>query len=113
MSFPFGRLFLHFMVFMLASDVVVGLNVWPMPKSVNYGSHTLYLSKDFELHVEGSYTDGPGILRDGFSRMKDIVFASHVITVNSNDSRALNGIVVEISSSDDTVLLFLLRFISF
>ncbi|CAA6667758.1 unnamed protein product [Spirodela intermedia] len=99
-----GLLLRLFLVFATVSVVVDGMNLWPMPKSVNYGSQTLYLSKDFKLRTEGSYyADGLGILQDGFSRMVDIVVASRAIGPNVTNSHVLAGIVVEISSSDDTL----------
>lgn len=103
-----GLLLRLFLVFGTVSVVVDGMNLWPMPKSVNHGSQTLYLIKDFKLRTEGSnYADGLGILQDAFSRMVDIVVASRAVGANLTNSNVLAGIVVEISSSDDTVIMFL------
>ncbi|XP_059628590.1 beta-hexosaminidase 3 [Cornus florida] len=81
------------------------LNIWPMPKSVSHGHSTLYLSKDFELKTDGSkYTDSSGILKDGFSRLLDIVEAAHVIDSNLTDSDqpvVLQGLHVVVFSLND------------
>ncbi|KAF8391747.1 hypothetical protein HHK36_021981 [Tetracentron sinense] len=76
------------LVFLTAAAVgVEGLKIWPMPKSVSHGAQTLYLGKDFGLRTEGSkYIDASGILKDGFSRLLDVVEAAHVIDSNSNHS---------------------------
>ncbi|OVA10638.1 Glycoside hydrolase family 20 [Macleaya cordata] len=95
-----------FLVFLAISvSGVVGLNLWPMPKSVNYGGETLYLSRDFGLKIVGSnYTDASGILKDGLSRLLDVIEAAHVIDTNStyyNHSALLKGLHVVIFSPDD------------
>ncbi|OVA10637.1 Glycoside hydrolase family 20 [Macleaya cordata] len=95
-----------FLVFLAVSaSGVVGLNLWPMPKSVNYGVDTLYLSKDFGLETSGSnYSDASGILKDGFSRLLNVIEVAHVIDTNSTyykHSAMLKGLHVVIFSPDD------------
>ncbi|KAK9159394.1 hypothetical protein Syun_005735 [Stephania yunnanensis] len=84
---------------------VVGLNIWPMPKSVNHGKQILLLSKDFALDTEGSkYSDSSSILKDGFSRLLDLIQVSHNVDENStyyDHSQLLKGLHVVIFSPDD------------
>ncbi|KAK9138992.1 hypothetical protein Sjap_009586 [Stephania japonica] len=84
---------------------VVGLNIWPMPKSVNHGKQSLLLSKNFALDTEGSkYTDSSSILKDGFSRLLDVIQVSHNIDENStyyDHSQLLKGLHVVIFSPYD------------
>ncbi|KAK9083703.1 hypothetical protein Scep_030174 [Stephania cephalantha] len=62
----------------------MGLNIWPMPKSVNHGKQSLLLSKDFALDIEGSkYSDSSSILKDSFSRLLDLIQVSHNVDKNS------------------------------
>ncbi|KAF5959080.1 hypothetical protein HYC85_000289 [Camellia sinensis] len=59
------------------------LNIWPMPQSVSNGHQILHMSKDFELMTQGTkYPDASGILKDGFSRLLDVVQAAHVVDGN-------------------------------
>ncbi|KAK9135620.1 hypothetical protein Syun_014950 [Stephania yunnanensis] len=77
----------------------VELNIWPMPKSINYGKQSLLLSKDFALDIKGNkYSDSSSILNDGFSRLLD-----HNIDKNSSDyhSQLLKGLLVVIFLTDD------------
>ncbi|RZC86879.1 hypothetical protein C5167_030235 [Papaver somniferum] len=99
-----GGLFL--VVVLLAGCVYadVGGNIWPMPKSVKYGGATLQLSKDFGLVTSGTnFTDHLGILKDGFSRLLDLVEASHVVDASKNNAGLLKGLHIAISSPDDTL----------
>ncbi|KAK9141411.1 hypothetical protein Scep_011092 [Stephania cephalantha] len=84
---------------------VVGLNIWPMPKSVNHGQQSLLLSKDFALDTEGSkYSDSSSILKDGFSRLLDLIQVSHNVDENStyyDHSQLLKRLHVVIFSPDD------------
>ncbi|KAG0483320.1 hypothetical protein HPP92_011404 [Vanilla planifolia] len=84
------------------SLIVDGLNLWPMPASVSYGSRTLYFSNDLQLRTDGSnYSDASGILKDGFSRMIDVIQTTHVVDGNVPSSGALHGLHVRIFSLDD------------
>ena len=83
------------------------LHIWPMPESVEYGNGTIYLSKDFQLKTDGSkYADASGILKDGFTRLLDVVTANNVIESKSkvDESVLLQGIHVVVLSEDDEVL---------
>lgn len=88
-----------------------GLNIWPMPNSVNYGHQIMYLSNNFVLKTDGSkYDDASGILKDAFSRLLDVIEVDHVID-SSNFSHfdplsILHGIHVIVLSQNDEVLLF-------
>uniref|UniRef100_A0A7N2QY12 beta-N-acetylhexosaminidase n=1 Tax=Quercus lobata TaxID=97700 RepID=A0A7N2QY12_QUELO len=81
------------------------LNIWPMPHSVSHGRENLFLSKDFELKTEGTkYNDGSGILKDGFSRLLDMVRVAHVADGNFSKihtSLLLQGLHVVVLSADD------------
>ncbi|KAJ6317904.1 hypothetical protein OIU76_013451 [Salix suchowensis] len=81
------------------------LNVWPMPKWVSRGHNRVYMSLDFQLVTDGSkYIDGSGILKDGFTRMLDVVKVAHVVDgdLSSVDkSLIIKGIHVLIFSPDD------------
>lgn len=81
------------------------LNIWPMPKSVVYGHHSLYLSENFELKTEGTkYADASGILKEGFLRLLDVVKTAHVIHSNYSQfdpSAILHGIHVIVISPND------------
>ncbi|KAK2980577.1 hypothetical protein RJ640_017439 [Escallonia rubra] len=101
------RIFLGFLLQLIglcAADLN-RLNIWPMPVSVQYGHQSLYLSKDFVLKTEGTkYADALGILKDGFSRLLDVVEAAHVIELNYSHfdpSLLLQGIHVVILSPND------------
>ncbi|XP_077225335.1 beta-hexosaminidase 3-like isoform X1 [Tasmannia lanceolata] len=84
----------------LFTFVVDGVNLWPMPNSLSHGTQSLYLSKDFALW--STYKDGSGILKDGFSRLLDIVREAHVVDGNVTDSLAvLEGLNVVVFSTDD------------
>ncbi|KAL4655108.1 hypothetical protein ACB092_01G427100 [Castanea dentata] len=80
------------------------LNIWPMPHSVSHGRESLFLSKDFELNTEGTkYNDGSGILKDGFSRLLDMVRVAHVVDGNFSKidtSLLLQGLHVVVLSAD-------------
>ncbi|PKA59282.1 Beta-hexosaminidase 3 [Apostasia shenzhenica] len=79
-----------------------GLNLWPMPASVSYGSGTLYLSNDFQLRTEGSrYSDGSGILKEAFQRMVDIIKIAHVVDGSLPRYGVLKGLRVLVFSADD------------
>lgn len=86
------------------------LNIWPMPESVVYGQGSLYLSNDFKLMIEGSkYADASGILKDGFSRLIDIVKSGHVVEPNVSKFRSsvlLHGIHVVVFSPNNEVGTF-------
>lgn len=88
------------------------LNIWPMPHSVSHGRESLFLSKDFELNTEGTkYNDGSGILKDGFSRLLEMLRVAHVADGNFSKidtSLLLQGLHVVVLSADDQVL-FLFR----
>ncbi|CAK7326000.1 unnamed protein product [Dovyalis caffra] len=81
------------------------LNIWPMPKWVSKGHKRVYLSPDFELDTDGSkYSDGSGILKDGFTRMLDVVKVAHVVDGNLSSvdkSFIIKGIHVVIFSPGD------------
>lgn len=81
------------------------LNVWPMPKWVSRGHSRVYMSQDFQLVTDGSkYIDGSEILKDGFTRMLDVVKVAHVVDgdLSSVDkSLIIKGIHVLIFSPDD------------
>ncbi|KAJ6726802.1 BETA-HEXOSAMINIDASE [Salix purpurea] len=81
------------------------LNVWPMPKWVSRGHNRVYMSLDFQLVTDGSkYIDGSEILKDGFTRMLDVVKVAHVVDgdISSVDkSHIIKGIHVLIFSPDD------------
>lgn len=103
------------LVYVLAIDAarVDTLNIWPMPKSVSHGSdRSLYLIKDFELKTEGTkYNDASGILKDGFSRLLNVVRVAHIVEGNFSgidNSLLLQGIHVVVLSADDEVM-FLFR----
>ncbi|GAB4855922.1 hypothetical protein Ancab_024562 [Ancistrocladus abbreviatus] len=77
-------------------------NIWPMPNFVSYGDKIRFISNAFELKTEGSkFGDASGILKDGFSRLMDIVKLDHVIDANLSlfeQSAVLGGINVAIAS---------------
>ncbi|KAK1270374.1 Beta-hexosaminidase 3 [Acorus gramineus] len=78
------------------------LNVWPMPVSVNYGSKSLVLSKDFELRTDGStYIDRSGILRDGFARMVETIRMTHVVDGDVKGPDVLTGLHVVVHLPDE------------
>ncbi|XAR65834.1 Beta-N-acetylhexosaminidase [Bertholletia excelsa] len=82
------------------------LKIWPMPKSVSHGHQVLYLkTKGFELRTEGSkYPDASGLLKDGFSRLLDVVQAAHVVDGDISHiqlSLLLEGLHVVIFSPND------------
>lgn len=101
------------LVLAIDADSVDRLNVWPMPEVVSHGAHrSLYLSKDFELKTEGSkYNDASGILKDGFSRLLDVIQVAHVIDANFSGidtSVLLQGLhVVVLTADDEVVLIFM------
>lgn len=86
---------------------VDGLNIWPMPMSVSKGHMRVYISQDFQLITEGTkYNDGSGILKDGFTRMLDVLKVAHVADGNLSSvdtSLILKGIHVLIFSPNDQV----------
>ncbi|MFS8012133.1 putative beta-N-acetylhexosaminidase [Helianthus anomalus] len=79
--------------------------IWPMPESVHYGNKTLILSKDFNLKTDGTkYKDESGILRDGFTRLLDVVTLNNVVEYNVgkvDPSVLLHGIHVVVLSEGD------------
>lgn len=103
-------------ILVLAIDAITvdRLNIWPMPKLVSHGEHrTLYVSKDFGLKTEGSkYNDASGILKDGFSRLLDVIRVAHVIDANFSGidtSVLLQGLhVVVLTADDEVVFLFMI-----
>lgn len=97
-------------VIVVCADVK-NLNIWPMPSSVSYGHNTLYIGKDFKLKTDQSkYADASGILKDGFTRLVDIIKAAHVINNNNpgpSSSAILHGIHVIVASPSDEVFLYI------
>ncbi|KAK9061403.1 hypothetical protein SSX86_018584 [Deinandra increscens subsp. villosa] len=81
------------------------INIWPMPESVEYGNKTVVISKDFNLKIGGSkYKDKSSILKDGFTRLLDVITSNNVIEYNFgkvDQSVILQGIHVVIFSEDD------------
>ncbi|KAF5777300.1 putative beta-N-acetylhexosaminidase [Helianthus annuus] len=64
--------------------------IWPMPESVQYGNKTLILSKNFSLKTDGSkYKDESGILKDGFTRLLDVVTLNNVLQYGVDESYKL------------------------
>ena len=100
---------LCFLVFL--GVLVEGLNIWPMPNSVNYGHQIMYLSNNFVLKTdESKYNDASGILKDAFSRLLDVIEVDHVIDSNFSQIdplSILHGINVIVWSQNDEVFLFL------
>ncbi|XP_026432864.1 beta-hexosaminidase 3-like [Papaver somniferum] len=96
-----------FLVLLLSGCVSgdVGVNIWPMPKSVKYGGETLELSKDFGLETPGTnFSDHLGILKGGFLRLLDLVKAGHAIDASKKTADGpLKGLHIVISSPDDTL----------
>lgn len=80
------------------------LNIWPMPKSVSYGSGILYLGDVLVLKTEGSnYTDDTGILKEGFSRTVDTITGGHIVAANFSrfdSSQVIKGIHIVVHSPD-------------
>lgn len=92
-----------------------GLDLWPMPKSVSYGSESLQLSSHLELKTEGSkYSDGSGILRDGFLRILDVIKADRALDGPraSGSINVLAGLHVVLLSDNDTVRANFLPFVA-
>ncbi|KAH7685118.1 hexosaminidase protein [Dioscorea alata] len=102
------RVFLGFVVVYLLAFVVKvdgDVHLWPMPASVSRGSRTLYLSNDLALKTHGSkFSDGSGILKDGFERMVELVRESRSVEgqVHGSDN-VLAGLHVVVSSSNDSL----------
>lgn len=98
-------------IFVFGVNDIRKLNIWPMPETVEYGSQFLFLSKDFNLKTDGSkYKDVSGILKDGFTRLLDVVTANNVIEYNYgkvDESLLLHGIHVVVLTESDEVLLLL------
>ena len=90
---------------------VKNLNIWPMPSSVSHGYNTLYIAKDFKLRTyQSKYADASGILKDGFTKLVDIIKGAHVIDYNypgSSSSAILQGIHVIVASPSDEVFLYI------
>lgn len=83
---------------------VEGIDLWPMPMSVSYGKHSLYLSKDFGLVTEGSkYPDGSGTLKDAFLRVRDVITNGHVLDGSLPSSGVIAGLHVVVLSANDTL----------
>lgn len=111
-----GKLGLRSILFAVVVQILVisaaanikNLKIWPMPLSVSYGHRTLQLSNDFVLKTEGSkYTDASGILKEGFSRLLDVVKVAHVVDANFSyvgPSSVLKGIHVVVLSPSDEVI---------
>lgn len=94
------------------------LYIWPMPKSVSYGSGILYLSDVLVLKVEGSnYTDdSTGILKEGFSRIVDTITGTggHIVEANFSNfdpSQVIKGIHIVVNSPDYEVVIQSLPFL--
>ncbi|XP_047331935.1 beta-hexosaminidase 3-like [Impatiens glandulifera] len=101
-----NQLFLILIVTASAATNVGKLNIWPMPLSVTNGNGVLYMSKDFELRTEGSkYKDVSGILKNGFSRLLDVIKTDHEIDVSGHGFPYLPKIqgihVIIVSPSDE------------
>ncbi|KAJ9669871.1 hypothetical protein PVL29_026440 [Vitis rotundifolia] len=100
-----GKVVKSFCFLVFFGVLVEGLNIWPMPNSVNYGHQIMYLSNDFALKTDGSkYNDASGILKDAFSRLLDVIEVDHVIDSNFShfDPIAiLHGIHVIVWSQSD------------
>ncbi|KAH0713897.1 hypothetical protein KY289_009856 [Solanum tuberosum] len=95
----------HILVISAVADIK-NLKIWPMPLSVSYGHRNLQLSNEFVLKTEGSkYPDASGILKEGFSRLLDVIKVAHVVDANfsyDGPSPVLKGIqVVVLSPSDE------------
>ena len=107
-----GKIVKSFCFLVFFGVIVEGLNIWPMPNSVNHGHQIMYLSNDFALKSDGSkYNDASGILKDAFSRLLDVIEVDHVIDSNFShfDPMAiLHGIHVIVWSQNDEVFLFFL-----
>ncbi|CAH9074260.1 unnamed protein product [Cuscuta europaea] len=85
-----------------SADVNERLNIWPMPKSVSHGHHSLYLSNEFELKThESTYPDVSGILKDGFLRTLDVIRGAHVFDAHVFSLNLLKGIHVDVLSPHD------------
>lgn len=106
----FGGLLFQ-MILVFGANYPKNINIWPMPESVELGNKTLIISKDFNLKADGSkYKDQSGILKDGFTRLLDVVTSNNVIEYNFgkvDQSVLLQGIHVVILSEDDEVFLFM------
>ncbi|KAI7742824.1 hypothetical protein M8C21_005664 [Ambrosia artemisiifolia] len=98
-----GLLFQLILVF--GSNYPKNVNIWPMPESVELGNKTLFISKDFNLKTDASkYKDHSGILKDGFTRLLDVITSNNVIEYNFgkvDQSVLLQGIHVVILSEGD------------
>ncbi|KAK4356231.1 hypothetical protein RND71_025202 [Anisodus tanguticus] len=94
----------HILVVSAAADIK-NLKIWPMPLSVSYGHRILQLSNEFVLKTESSkYPDASGILKEGFSRLLDVIKVAHVVDANASyvgPSPVLKGIQVVILSPSD------------
>ncbi|KAJ4798809.1 Beta-hexosaminidase [Rhynchospora pubera] len=100
-SLHFGLLFGILLSFSVTTN---GLKLWPMPKSVNYGSKTLYWSTNMQLRTDGSnYADSSGILKEAFERVVNLIKADHIIEAKFANSSVLAGVNVVVHSSDDTL----------
>ncbi|KMZ68563.1 Beta-hexosaminidase, family GH20 [Zostera marina] len=98
------------LVFLTISTLVEGstndtiVYLWPLPKSVSYGSQSLSLSKSFKFSTDGGkYLDSSGILKDGFLRMFDDITLQHNMVGGNfkNGSYILEGVRVTISSTEE------------
>lgn len=102
------------LVFLTISTLVEGstndtiVYLWPLPKSVSYGSQSLSLSKSFKFSTDGGkYLDSSGILKDGFLRMFDDITLQHNMVGGNfkNGSYILEGVRVTISSTEEKVCI--------
>lgn len=111
-----------FLVQVLVLSVAAGahdkrLYIWPMPKSVSYGSGILYLSDVLVLKTEGSnYTDATGILKEGFSRIVDTITGTggHIVEANFSNfdpSQVIKGIHIVVNSPDHEVVIQVFTFL--
>uniref|UniRef100_A0A7N0U6L8 Beta-hexosaminidase n=1 Tax=Kalanchoe fedtschenkoi TaxID=63787 RepID=A0A7N0U6L8_KALFE len=106
-----GRVWGIFCILVLLQSlviVVIGgeeLKIWPMPLSVSHGQSKLFVSKSFELKTDGSeFRDASGILKDGFSRLRSVMEAAHVVDGDFSrlgESSILRGIHVVVNSSSE------------
>ncbi|KAJ3678126.1 hypothetical protein LUZ60_001929 [Juncus effusus] len=100
-SLSCGLLFSFLLCF---STAINGLNLWPMPRSVNHGSNTIYLNKNLNIKMEGSnYSDDSGILKEAFERMVHLVEADHIVDSNLPNYNILAGINFVVHSPVNTI----------
>lgn len=77
-----------------------------MLESVDYDNTSLFLSKEFHLKTNRSkYIDASRILKDGFTRLLDVITTNNVSELNSklDDFLLLHGMNVVVHSEADEV----------